>query len=259
MLSSFVRTNMFIFCYTILNEVNDMKDKLLEIRNLKKYYGKGDSLVKALDDISFDVYKGEMLVLLGNSGCGKSTLLNIIGGMDSPTSGEVLLSGVDITKYKDKELTKYRKEKIGFIFQFYNLLPDLTALENVRMSLSKKDKKHTSEKTLELVGLGNQKMHQYPSQMSGGEQQRVSIARALVKNADIILCDEPTGALDDNTGRKILELLQDIVRKQGQTMVIVTHTTPISEMADRVIVMKDGKIKKEKVNEHPKDAKDIDW
>lgn len=236
-----------------------MKDKLLEIRNLKKYYGKGDSLVKALDDISFDVYKGEMLVLLGNSGCGKSTLLNIIGGMDSPTSGEVLLSGVDITKYKDKELTKYRKEKIGFIFQFYNLLPDLTALENVRMSLSKKDKKHTSEKTLELVGLGSQKMHQYPSQMSGGEQQRVSIARALVKNADIILCDEPTGALDDNTGRKILELLQDIVRKQGQTMVIVTHTTPISEMADRVIVMKDGKIKKEKVNEHPKDAKDIDW
>lgn len=259
MLSSFVRTNMFIFCYTILNEVNVMKDKLLEIRNLKKYYGKGDSLVKALDDISFDVYKGEMLVLLGNSGCGKSTLLNIIGGMDSPTSGEVLLSGVDITKYKDKELTKYRKEKIGFIFQFYNLLPDLTALENVRMSLSKKDKKRTSEKTLELVGLGNQKMHQYPSQMSGGEQQRVSIARALVKNADIILCDEPTGALDDNTGRKILELLQDIVRKQGQTMVIVTHTTPISEMADRVIVMKDGKIKKEKVNEHPKDAKDIDW
>lgn len=259
MLSSFVRTNMFIFCYTILNEVNVMKDKLLEIRNLKKYYGKGDSLVKALDDISFDVYKGEMLVLLGNSGCGKSTLLNIIGGMDSPTSGEVLLSGVDITKYKDKELTKYRKEKIGFIFQFYNLLPDLTALENVRMSLSKKDKKRTSEKTLELVGLGNQKMHQYPSQMSGGEQQRVSIARALVKNADIILCDEPTGALDDNTGRKILELLQDIVRKQGQTMVIVTHTTPISEMADRVIVMKDGKIKKEKINEHPKDAKDIDW
>lgn len=236
-----------------------MSEKLLEIRNLKKYYGKGDSQVRALDDISFDVYKGEMLVLLGNSGCGKSTLLNIIGGMDSPTDGQVLLNGKDITKYKDRELTKYRKEKIGFIFQFYNLLPDLTALENVRMSLSKKDSEHISEKTLELVGLGDQKMKQYPSQMSGGEQQRVSIARALVKGAEIILCDEPTGALDDKTGRKILELLQDIVRKQGQTMIIVTHTTPIANMANRIITLRNGKIEKEKINQHPMDAKDIDW
>jgi len=236
-----------------------MAKKLLEIKNLKKYYGKGDSLVKALNDVSFDVYEGEMLVLLGNSGCGKSTLLNIIGGMDSPSEGQVLLNGVDITSYKDKELTKYRKEKIGFIFQFYNLLPDLTALENVRLSLSKKDSEHLSEKTLELVGLGDQKMKQYPSQMSGGEQQRVSIARALVKNADIILCDEPTGALDDETGRKILQLLQDIVRKQGQTMLIVTHTTQIADMANRVITLRNGKIIKEKVNEHPIDAKDIDW
>lgn len=236
-----------------------MAKKLLEIKNLKKYYGKGDSLVKALDDVSFDVYEGEMLVLLGNSGCGKSTLLNIIGGMDSLSEGQVLLNGVDITRYKDKELTKYRKEKIGFIFQFYNLLPDLTALENVKLSLSKKDNEHLSEKTLELVGLGDQKMKQYPSQMSGGEQQRVSIARALVKNADIILCDEPTGALDDETGRKILQLLQDIVRKQGQTMLIVTHTTQIADMANRVITLRNGKIIKEKVNEHPIDAKDIDW
>ena len=236
-----------------------MAKKLLEIRNLKKYYGKGDSEVRALDDVSFDIYEGEMLVLLGNSGCGKSTLLNIVGGMDSPTSGQVFLNGKDITALKDKELTKYRKEKIGFIFQFYNLLPDLTALENVRMSLPKKDEDHLSEKTLELVGLGDQKMHQYPPQMSGGEQQRVSIARALVKNADIILCDEPTGALDDKTGRKILELLQDIVRKQGQTMVIVNHTTPIADMANRVITLRDGKIEKERVNEHPLDAKDIVW
>ena len=236
-----------------------MAEKLLEIRNLKKYYGKGESQVKALDDVSFDVYKGEMLVLLGNSGCGKSTLLNIIGGMDSPTDGKVLLDGTDITSYKDRDLTNYRKEKIGFIFQFYNLLPDLTALENVRMSLPKKDEEHLGEKTLELVDLGNQKMNQYPSQMSGGEQQRVSIARALVKNAEIILCDEPTGALDDKTGRKILELLQDIVRKQGQTMVIVTHTTPIADMANRIITLRNGKIEKEKVNEHPKDAKDIVW
>ena len=233
-----------------------MADKILEIKDLKKYYGKGESQVKALDGISFDVYKGEMLVLLGNSGCGKSTLLNIIGGMDSPTEGQVLLNGEDITKYKDRELTKYRKEKIGFIFQ---LLPDLTALENVRMSLSKKDSEHLSEKTLESVGLGDQKMKQYPSQMSGGEQQRVSIARALVKNAEIILCDEPTGALDDKTGRKILELLQDIVRNQGQTMVIVTHTTPIASMANRIITLRDGKIEKEVVNEHPVDAKDIVW
>ena len=200
-----------------------------------------------------------MLVLLGNSGCGKSTLLNIIGGMDSPTSGEVLLGDQNITGLKDRELTKFRKEKIGFIFQFYNLLPDLTAIENVRLSLPGKDENHLAEKTLELVGLGGDKMNHYPSQMSGGEQQRVSIARALVKNADIILCDEPTGALDDKTGRKILELLQDIVRKQGQTMVIVTHTTPIASMANRIITLRNGLIEKEVINEHPVNAADIVW
>ena len=236
-----------------------MKEAILQIKDLKKYYGSGDSQVKALDGVTFDVYKGEMLVLLGNSGCGKSTLLNIIGGMDSPTSGQVMLGDTDITKYKDRELTSFRKEKIGFIFQFYNLLPDLTALENVRLSIKGKDKDHLAEKTLELVGLGEDRMHHYPSQLSGGEQQRVSIARALVKKADIILCDEPTGALDDKTGRLILELLQDIVRKEGQTMVIVTHTTPIASMANRVITLKNGKIQKEKVNEHPIDAKDIEW
>ena len=236
-----------------------MAEPLLEIKNLKKYYGKGESQVKALDGVSFNVYKGEMLVLLGNSGCGKSTLLNIIGGMDAPTEGEVLLNGEDITQFKDKELTRYRKEKIGFVFQFYNLLPDLTALENVRLSLSKKDDQHLGEKALESVGLGQEKLKQYPSQMSGGEQQRVSIARALVKGADIILCDEPTGALDDKTGRKILELLQDIVRNNGQTMVIVTHTTAIADMATRVITLRNGKIEKERVNEHPLDAKDIVW
>ena len=236
-----------------------MQEPVLQIKDLKKYYGSGDSQVKALDGVTFDVYKGEMLVLLGNSGCGKSTLLNIIGGMDSPTSGQVMLGDTDITAYKDRELTSFRKEKIGFIFQFYNLLPDLTALENVRLSIKGKDKDHLAEKTLELVGLGEDRMHHYPSQMSGGEQQRVSIARALVKKADIILCDEPTGALDDKTGRLILELLQDIVRKEGQTMVIVTHTTPIASMANRVITLKNGKIQKEKVNEHPIDAKDIEW
>lgn len=236
-----------------------MQEPVLQIKDLKKYYGNGDSQVKALDGVTFDVYKGEMLVLLGNSGCGKSTLLNIIGGMDSPTSGQVMLGDTDITKYKDRELTSFRKEKIGFIFQFYNLLPDLTALENVRLSIKGKDKDHLAEKTLELVGLGEDRMHHYPSQLSGGEQQRVSIARALVKKADIILCDEPTGALDDKTGRLILQLLQDIVRKEGQTMVIVTHTTPIALMANRVITLKNGKIQKEKVNEHPIDAKDIEW
>lgn len=236
-----------------------MTELLLEIKNLKKYYGKGDSQVKALDDVSFNVYKGEMLVLLGNSGSGKSTLLNLIGGMDSPTEGQVLLHGEDITRYKDKELTRYRKEKIGFVFQFYNLLPDLTALENVRLSLSKKDKEHRAEKALESVGLGEDKMKQYPSQMSGGEQQRVSIARALVKDAEIILCDEPTGALDDKTGRIILELLQKIVREQGRTIIIVTHTTPIADMASRVITLRNGKIEKERANEHPIEAKDIIW
>ena len=236
-----------------------MEDAVLQIKDLKKYYGKGDSQVKALDGVTFDVYKGEMLVLLGNSGCGKSTLLNIIGGMDSPTSGQVLLGDTDITKFNDKELTNFRKEKIGFIFQFYNLLPDLTAVENVRLSILGKDKEHKAEKALERVGLGGDRLNHYPSQLSGGEQQRVSIARALVKEADIILCDEPTGALDDKTGRMILQLLQDIVRKNGQTMVIVTHTTPIADMANRVITLKNGKILKEKVNQHPVDAKDIEW
>lgn len=236
-----------------------MKEVVLSIKNLTKHYGKGESLVKALDGLSFDVYKGEMLVLLGNSGCGKSTLLNIIGGMDSPTSGEVYLGDTNITAYKDRELTKYRKDKIGFIFQFYNLLPDLTALENVRLSIHGRDKNHEAEKTLKLVGLDEERMKHYPSQLSGGEQQRVSIARALVKHADIILCDEPTGALDDKTGRMILELLQDIVRKEGQTMIIVTHTTPIASMADRVITLRNGKIQKEVINKTPMDAKDIEW
>lgn len=236
-----------------------MENKVLEIKNLKKYYGTGDSQVKALDGVTFDIYDGELLVLVGNSGCGKSTLLNIIAGMDSPTEGEVLLDGEDISKYNDKKLTQYRKEKIGFIFQFYNLLPDLTALENVKLSIHGKDEDNKAKTTLELVGLGGDKMNQYPSQMSGGEQQRVSIARALVKNSKFILCDEPTGALDDKTGRKILILLQDLVRKQGQTMIIVTHTTPIAQMANRIISLRDGKISKIEINEHPMDAKDIEW
>lgn len=236
-----------------------MGETVLRIKDLTKYYGKGESQVKALDGVTFDIYKGEMLVLLGNSGCGKSTLLNIIGGMDSATSGQVLLGDTDIASYKDKELTNYRKERIGFIFQFYNLLPDLTALENVRLSIAGKDKEHKAEKALELVGLGEDRYRHYPSQLSGGEQQRVSIARALVKEADIILCDEPTGALDDKTGRLILQLLQDIVRKKGQTMVIVTHTTPIADMANRVITLKNGKIIKERINKEPIEAKDIEW
>jgi putative ABC transport system ATP-binding protein len=236
-----------------------MANKVLEIKNLKKYYGTGESQVKALDGVSFDVYDGELLVLVGNSGCGKSTLLNIIAGMDIPTDGEVILNGEDISKYNDKKLTQFRKDKIGFIFQFYNLLPDLTALENVKLSIHGKDEKDLAKKTLELVGLGGDKMNHYPSQMSGGEQQRVSIARALVKKAKFILCDEPTGALDDKTGRKILVLLQDLVREQGQTMIIVTHTTPIAQMANRVISLRDGKIEKIETNEHPIDALDIVW
>lgn len=236
-----------------------MAEIVLKIKDLKKYYGSGDSQVKALDGVTFDVYEGELLVLVGNSGCGKSTLLNIIAGMDSPTEGEVLLDGEDITKYNDKKLTNFRKENIGFIFQFYNLLPDLTAIENVKLSINSKDSDEKAKKTLELVGLGGEKMNQYPSQMSGGEQQRVSIARALVKDAKFILCDEPTGALDDKTGRKILMLLQDFVRKQGQTIIIVTHTTPIAQMANRVISLRDGKIQKIKINEHPIDAQDIEW
>ncbi len=237
-------------------------EKVLSISHLKKYYGAGESESRALDDVSFDVYKGELLVIVGNSGCGKSTLLNIIGGMDSPTSGDVIFyknnKEEHLTRYKDKELTNYRKTSIGFIFQFYNLLPDLTAIENVRLCLVGADKENRAEKTLELVGL-KEKANSYPSQLSGGEQQRVSIARALVKDAAIILCDEPTGALDDKNGRKILVLLQKLVKEEGQTMIIVTHTQSIANMANRVIKMRNGKIESITTNENPLNAEDVEW
>ena len=232
---------------------------LIEIKNAKKTYGSGESLVKALDNVDLSLEEGKVYVILGPSGSGKSTLLNMVGGLDTLTSGQIVVDNQDISKATPKELTEYRRKTIGFIFQFYNLLPDLTALENVKLSIHGHDEDDKAKKTLELVGLGGDKMNHYPSQMSGGEQQRVSIARALVKNAKFILCDEPTGALDDKTGRKILILLQELVRNQGQTMIIVTHTTPIAQMANRVIHLRDGKIQKIEINEHPLDANDIEW
>lgn len=234
------------------------KEKILEIKNLKKHYGQGEGLIRALNDVSFDVYKGELLVILGSSGSGKSTLLNIIGGMDSPSEGEVLINSRDISKFKDKELTNYRAKNIGFIFQFYNLIPDLTALENVMISISGKDAKQLALSKLKEVGLEGKEYH-YPSQLSGGEQQRVSIARALVKNAEIILCDEPTGALDYQTGRQILVLLEKIAKDKKQTMIFVTHTSSIASMADRIITLRSGKIESIVENKDKKEAKDIEW
>jgi len=233
-------------------------ETLIYVKNLKKYYGSSETKVKALDDVSFDIYKGELLVVVGNSGCGKSTLLNMIGGMDTVTDGEIILNGEDITKYSEKELTKYRRNKIGFVFQFYNLLPDLTALENVKLTLPKTSKDEVAIKALKSVGLEN-RLNSYPSQLSGGEQQRVSIARALVNDSELILCDEPTGALDDKTGKSILMLLESLARCEHKTILIVTHTSEIGKIADRVIHMRDGKIESIEGNNNIVNAKDIEW
>ena len=223
-----------------------MAEKILEIRNLKKYYGKGDSEVKALDDVSFDVYKGEMLVLLGNSGCGKSTLLNIIGGMDSPTSGQVLLNGEDITAYKDKELTKYRKEKIGFIFQFYNLIQNLSVEENILLPIKMAGKnvpnyKEKLDEILEITGLTEKRNHK-PSQLSGGQQQRVSIARAVLSEPEILLADEPTGNLDSKSTTEIMELFKRINEEKGITFLQVTHSMETAEYGSRIIRLDSGKL-----------------
>ena len=231
---------------------------LLTASHLVKTYGKGQSLIRALDDVSLEIHAGELLVILGFSGSGKSTLLNMLGGMDQPDSGSVFCGGKDVAKLKDRELTAYRKHQIGFIFQNFNLIPELTALENTDLTADKTSDPHIAEHMLELVGLAD-RMDAYPSQMSGGQQQRVSIARALAKQSALLLCDEPTGALDSETGKQILVQLEELVRVHGKTVVIVTHTQEVSRMADRTIVLRNGKIISDERNGQIISAREIVW
>ena len=230
----------------------------VRLREVKKIYKMGEVEIAAADGIDFSVGKGEFAVVVGASGAGKTTVLNILGGMDTATSGEVIVDGNDITTYNTKQLTAYRRDDIGFVFQFYNLVPNLTALENVELALQICKDPLDAMAVLEDGGLGERAAN-FPAQLSGGEQQRVSIARALAKNPKLLLCDEPTGALDYNTGKAILKLLQDTCRKKGMTVILITHNSAIAPMADRVIKIKNGKVSKVTLNENPISVETIEW
>ena len=230
----------------------------VKLEGVTKVYDTEGVRVSALKDVSFEIGKGEICVIVGQSGAGKTTLLNILGGMDTLSSGKVFLGGEEISAYSKKQLTRYRREDIGFVFQFYNLIPNLTALENVEMATELAKAPFSAEQVLEDVGLAERKAN-FPAQLSGGEQQRVAIARALAKNPKLLLCDEPTGALDDSTGKTILKLLQDLSREKGMTVVIITHNSAITEMADRVVRVKSGSIASVRVNEHAKSIEEIEW
>lgn len=230
----------------------------VEFKNVKKIYGSGDVEVRAADGLNFVIEEGEIVVVVGPSGSGKTTLLNMLGGMDSVTSGKIFLDKKEITKYTEKELINYRRYDIGFVFQFYNLIQNLTALENVELANQLCENALDAAKTLELVGLKN-RMNNFPSQLSGGEQQRVSIARALAKNPKILLCDEPTGALDYKTGKEVLKLLQDSAVKHGKTVVIITHNTAFCDIANRVIRIRGGKVIEQFTNNNPVSANTLEW
>ena len=231
---------------------------ILRAENLSKSYQMGEVEVKALTDTSFSIEEGEFVVILGPSGSGKSTLLNIIGGMDKPTSGKVFMHGEEVTNYDEKKLTEYRRNKVGFVFQFYNIMASLTAEENVELATEISLDPLDIDEILEAVGLLDRRDH-FPAQMSGGEQQRISIARAVAKNPAILLCDEPTGALDFNTGIAILGLLRKVNKEMGKTVVVITHNSDIAFMADRVIKMRSGQIVKNYINENPIAVEDIKW
>ncbi len=226
----------------------------LMVNHVSKFYGK-ENEIKALDDVTLQLFTGQFVVILGASGSGKSTLLNLIGGMDTVSEGEINIAGVDITKLSEKMFASYRKEVVGFIFQFYNLMPNLTALENIELSALPGGMK--AEDALKMVGLEN-RANNFPSEMSGGEQQRVSIARAIVKNPTVLLCDEPTGALDSKTGKKIIKLLKDINLNKDKIIVVVTHNNSIAEVADRVIKISDGKIVSDIIQKNPKSIEEIE-
>ena len=230
----------------------------IEFRNVCKIYESGEQEIRALDNITFDVEKGELCVIVGPSGAGKTTLLNILGGMDTATSGTVMLAGREISKLGDRELTDYRRTDVGFVFQFYNLVQNLTALENVELASEICKDSLDAAETLCRVGL-EKRMQNFPAQLSGGEQQRVSIARALAKNPKIILCDEPTGALDYNTGKSVLKLLQDTCRSTGKTVIIITHNSALTQIADRVIRVKNGQATSVETNSEPTPVERIEW
>lgn len=231
---------------------------VLTARHLVKTYGKGQTLIRALDDVSLDIREGELLAILGYSGSGKSTLLNMLGGMDRPDSGSIIFRGKEISGIGERGLTDYRKQSVGFIFQNFNLIPELTALENVDLTADAAEDPKIAEHMLALVGLSD-RLDAYPSEMSGGQQQRVSIARALAKRSALLLCDEPTGALDSETGKQILVQLEDLVRTHGKTVVIVTHTREVGRMADRSIVLRNGRIISEEKNGQIVSAREITW
>ena len=230
----------------------------IEMRHCFKRYASGESEIIANNDVSFEIEKGELVIILGASGSGKSTILNILGGMDTVSEGEVIVDGIDIVKLSDRERTLYRRNDIGFVFQFYNLIPNLTARENVELALEIVRDAKDADETLRSVELGG-RMDNFPAQLSGGEQQRVSIARAVAKNPKLFLCDEPTGALDYKTGKHVLHILQEMSRKNNVTVVIVTHNSAIAPIADRVIRLHDAKVRSIEVNENPSDIETIEY
>ena len=236
-----------------------MADKdFVKLKDVTKIYHMGEVEIRAVDGITFSIDKGEFVVVVGPSGAGKTTVLNILGGMDKASGGEVVVDGNDIAGYSQKQLTGYRRNDIGFVFQFYNLVPNLTALENVELALQISKNPLDAKEVLTEVGLGD-RLNNFPAQLSGGEQQRVSIARALAKNPKLLLCDEPTGALDYQTGKAILKLLQDMCRERGMTVIVITHNSALTPMADRVIRIKNGKVSEMHKNEHPVSVETIEW
>ena len=230
----------------------------IELKNVKKKYRMGEVYINALENTSFEIEKGELVVIVGPSGAGKTTTLNILGGMDSVSSGEVIVDGKNIEKLKGKALIRYRREDIGFVFQFYNLVQNLTAKENVELATQICKNSLDPDVVIEKVGLSNRK-NNFPSQLSGGEQQRVAIARAIAKNPKLLLCDEPTGALDYKTGKQILKLLQDTCKKENMTVVIITHNTAIAPMADKIIHFKNGAVQNIEINKNPVSIDNIEW
>ncbi|MBQ4583389.1 MAG: ABC transporter ATP-binding protein [Bacilli bacterium] len=230
----------------------------IEFKNVSKIYDTGEVKVHALDNANFSIEQGQLAVILGPSGAGKTTALNILGGMDNATEGKIIVANKDITKYKKKKLIKYRREDIGFVFQFYNLVQNLTALENVELATEISKKPLPAKEVLESVGLAK-RLNNFPSQLSGGEQQRVAIARAIAKNPKILLADEPTGALDYNTGKQILKLLADTAHKKGITVIIITHNSAIAPIADKIISFKNGTVIEEKINQKPVDVERVEW
>ena len=233
-------------------------EDFVRLKDVRKTYRMGEVEIHAVDGIDFSIQQGEFAIIVGPSGAGKTTVLNILGGMDTATSGEVWVDGQNIADYRGKRLVKYRREEIGFVFQFYNLVQNLTALENVELAIQICQDSRNPIKVLEDVGL-KKRLSNFPAQLSGGEQQRVSIARALAKNPKLLLCDEPTGALDYQTGKAILKLLQDTCREQNMTVIVITHNQALTPMADRVIEIKNGKVGNITVNEHPTPVEEIEW